>query len=256
MRLLGVDAAFSERSAAPGTEATLVVRTDASALTVQMLRSGPETVPTYANNVINGIAVGAPVQVDWRRTATPPARVHPPSSARLAERRLRRAAHGRRRAPRLRAARRAADGAAGTGRGRDADEHVGSLQLLRRGRRRLGRHLVRALEDDARRPHAPAPEPRRPLPLPQLRPRLPALAGADRQARRHLRATRTSSSFADADRLRAAYDLIVFPGHTEYVTGRRYDLIQGYRDLGGNLLFLSANNFFRKVDRATTSIRR
>ena len=58
MRLLGVDAAFSERSAAPGTEATLVVRTDAAALTVQMLRSGPETEPTYANNVINGVAVG------------------------------------------------------------------------------------------------------------------------------------------------------------------------------------------------------
>src|SRR4029079_5408873 len=65
VRLLGIDAAFSERSAAPGTEATLVVRTDASGLTVQMLRSGPETVPTYANKVINGVAVGAPVHIDW-----------------------------------------------------------------------------------------------------------------------------------------------------------------------------------------------
>jgi hypothetical protein len=49
--------------------------------------------------------------------------------------------------------------------------------------------------------------------------------------------------------LRAAYDLIVFPGHTEYVTARLFDLIEAYRDLGGNLMFLSANNFFRRVDR-------
>jgi len=56
-------------------------------------------------------------------------------------------------------------------------------------------------------------------------------------------------AFADPDSLRAAYDLIVFPGHTEYVTGRMYNLIQGYRDRGGNLLYLSANNFFRRIDR-------
>ena len=30
---------------------------------------------------------------------------------------------------------------------------------------------------------------------------------------------------------------------------RLYDLVEGFRDLGGNLLFLSANNFFRRVDR-------
>ena len=46
-----------------------------------------------------------------------------------------------------------------------------------------------------------------------------------------------------------AYDLIVFPGHHEYVTTREYDLVEGYRDRGGNLLFLSANNFFWQVVR-------
>jgi hypothetical protein len=40
------------------------------------------------------------------------------------------------------------------------------------------------------------------------------------------------------------YDLIVFPGHHEYVTPHEYDAITGYRNLGGNLMFLSANNFF------------
>ena len=47
--------------------------------------------------------------------------------------------------------------------------------------------------------------------------------------------------------LAALYDLIVFPGHTEYVTTHEYDLIEQYRDAGGNLIFLSANNFFRRV---------
>jgi hypothetical protein len=49
--------------------------------------------------------------------------------------------------------------------------------------------------------------------------------------------------------LARAYELIVFPGHHEYVTTREYDLVEGYRDLGGNLVFLSANNFFWRVER-------
>jgi hypothetical protein len=51
------------------------------------------------------------------------------------------------------------------------------------------------------------------------------------------------------DRLARLYDLIVFPGHHEYVTEREYDAVERYRDLGGNLAFLSANNFFWRVDR-------
>jgi hypothetical protein len=57
----------------------------------------------------------------------------------------------------------------------------------------------------------------------------------------------------DLDRIRSgsglarAYDLIVVSGHEEYVTGHEYDLIGHYRDLGGNLAFLSANDIFYKV---------
>jgi hypothetical protein len=54
---------------------------------------------------------------------------------------------------------------------------------------------------------------------------------------------------ASGDRLRAAYDLVVFPGHEEYVTERALDIVERYRALGGNLLFLSANNFFCRVRR-------
>jgi hypothetical protein len=51
------------------------------------------------------------------------------------------------------------------------------------------------------------------------------------------------------DELASAYDLVVFPGHAEYVTQHEYDVVQRYRDDGGNLMFLSANNFFWQVRR-------
>ena len=43
------------------------------------------------------------------------------------------------------------------------------------------------------------------------------------------------------------YRLIVFAGHEEYVTSHTFDVITAYRNAGGNLAFLSANNFFYKV---------
>ncbi len=49
--------------------------------------------------------------------------------------------------------------------------------------------------------------------------------------------------------LKRAYRLIVFAGHHEYATTREYDLVEGYRDLGGNLMFLSANNYYWRVER-------
>src|SRR5215211_4198694 len=54
--------------------------------------------------------------------------------------------------------------------------------------------------------------------------------------------------------LRKRYDLIVFPGHYEYVTSREYSAITRFRDLGGNLMFLSANNFFWKVERRRNTL--
>jgi N,N-dimethylformamidase beta subunit-like, C-terminal len=47
--------------------------------------------------------------------------------------------------------------------------------------------------------------------------------------------------------LARAYDLIVFSGHHEYVTTHEYDVVTQYRDLGGNLAFLAANDFFWKI---------
>lgn len=55
---------------------------------------------------------------------------------------------------------------------------------------------------------------------------------------------------ASGDDLARLYDLVIFSGHEEYVTTHIYDVVQRYRDLGGNLAFLSANNFFRHVVRS------
>jgi hypothetical protein len=53
--------------------------------------------------------------------------------------------------------------------------------------------------------------------------------------------------FTNGAQLRRLYRLIVFPGHEEYVTPHAYDLIEQFRNLGGNLAFLSADNFFYRV---------
>lgn len=45
------------------------------------------------------------------------------------------------------------------------------------------------------------------------------------------------------------YDLLIFSGHEEYVTAHMYDVVQSYRNRGGNLVFLSANNFYYRVER-------
>ena len=60
---------------------------------------------------------------------------------------------------------------------------------------------------------------------------------------------------ANGRKLAAAYDLLIFSGPSR-VRDRRgeYDAVVGFRNRGGNLMFLSANNFFwRTVDRATTT---
>ena len=55
------------------------------------------------------------------------------------------------------------------------------------------------------------------------------------------------NTFASGDRLASLYDLVVFAGHEEYATQHMFAVTRRYRDLGGNLAFLSANNFFSRV---------
>jgi hypothetical protein len=48
--------------------------------------------------------------------------------------------------------------------------------------------------------------------------------------------------------LARAYSLLIFSGHHEYVTEHEYGVVKQFRDAGGNLIFLSANNFFWKIE--------
>ena len=59
---------------------------------------------------------------------------------------------------------------------------------------------------------------------------------------------------ATGDELARRYDLVVFPGHEEYVTRHEFDVIEQYRNSGGNLAFLAANNLYRRVDRVGATI--
>ena len=61
---------------------------------------------------------------------------------------------------------------------------------------------------------------------------------------------------ASGDDLRALYDLVVFSGHSEYMTGHSYDVVERFRDLGGRLIFLSADNFFWRVDKVGDTMRK
>ena len=60
---------------------------------------------------------------------------------------------------------------------------------------------------------------------------------------------------SSAETLARLYKLIVFAGHEEYATSREFDLISRYRDVGGNLAFLSANNFYARVVRVGQTMR-
>jgi hypothetical protein len=79
-----------------------------------------------------------------------------------------------------------------------------------------------------------------------------------------VRTDRTANFLADDDldtigsarALARRYDLVVVPGHEEYVTAHAYDLIEGYVARGGNLMLLSANDFFSRVDKSGSRITR
>ncbi|HMI99139.1 MAG TPA: N,N-dimethylformamidase beta subunit family domain-containing protein [Gaiellaceae bacterium] len=61
---------------------------------------------------------------------------------------------------------------------------------------------------------------------------------------------------ASAAALRANYDLVVFEGHEEYVSPHTYNAVTGYRNLGGHLIFMSANNFFWRTKRVANVLTR
>lgn len=55
------------------------------------------------------------------------------------------------------------------------------------------------------------------------------------------------NAIASGFELRHLYRMIIFEGHAEYATNHMFDITQQYRNLGGHLAFLSANDFYREV---------
>jgi N,N-dimethylformamidase len=246
VRVIDVEATFQRRSALPGEQVTLHVQTDAPWLRMTLLHCGPEAGPTNSNYEMRGVPVNEPLRLDLRQRGRPTA-VRIPldvDSSGLYAARL--------------------DGPSG---------HVGFAPLVVRPPTPTQRVAIvlptttwaaynfydrngDGFGDtwyslwSQRRINLARPHQRRGVPE--------RFRSYDVQflhwlaSRGHVVDTYADEDielFPDAAALRAAYDLIVFPGHTEYVTKRLYDLVQLYRDLGGRLLFLSANNFFRQVVR-------
>jgi hypothetical protein len=244
-----VEAAFTRESYAPGEAATLVISNRARGLRVQIFRSGPERILTRSDIAMNGVPVST---TRWlgasagRRIVT--VRIGDwPSGLYFA---------------RLRAAGR-----------------VGFAPFVVRPEK-LGEHDVAVVlptltwqaynlrdEDDdgtgdswyaswkERSIRLGRPFLSRGVPYNFRRYDLPFLQWLHRAGKRvDVLAQSDLESAAGPRALASAYELIVFPGHHEYVTRREYDLVQGYRDLGGNLAFLSANNYFWQVVRSRGSI--
>jgi hypothetical protein len=246
IRVLGIDAGFGAPSYGPNEIASLSVAADVPSLTVQFFQSGVEHAFTTAANVMSGLPVGDPVTVDWRlwRDSSHPLRLWIgawPSGLYFAKL---------------------------TG----PNGEVGYAPFVVRPLT-LGEHRVAVVlptmtwqaynfrddDGDGWGDTWYAGPPNRTVRMGRAflnRGVPPHFAKYDLGFLHWLAWSGKSVDFlADADLDRIAdgqglanrYDLIVFPGHTEYVTQHIRDVVQRYRDLGGNLMFLASNNFFWKV---------
>ena len=241
-------AGFTERTYAPGDRASLVVTARARTLTIQVFRSGPEALPTRRNDVMLGVPVASPFSVRGSdsgavvaRTIRVPlwswpsglyfARVSAGRAVYFAPFVLRPRRLGEHRVAVVMPTntwqaynRRDVDGD-GVG---DTWYESESVKVVDLSRPYLDRGVP---------PHF------RNYDLGFIRWLVRTRRGVDMLADDDLERFRSGRS------LTSRYDLIVFPGHEEYVTSHVYDLITAYRNAGGNLMFLSANNFFYRVVR-------
>jgi len=248
VRVLDVEATFRQRSAQPGQTVTLSVQTDAPWLRMTLLRCGIEPEPTNSNYEMRGIQVGDPQRIDLSRgrgrKAAIPVTLNVDASGVYAVRLEGPSGHKgfaplvvRPVAP---VQRTAVVIPTTTWHAYNYYDHNGD------GFGDTWYSLWAQKRIDLTRPHlrAGVPERWRSYDLQFLH----WMTTRGHQA--DVYADEDIDLFPNAETLRGFYDVIVFPGHTEYVTKRLYDLIQGFRDLGGRLILLSANNFFRRVDRA------
>ena len=75
VRVQGIDASFHRQSYEPGQLATLRIATDEPTMTLQVLRTGPEHLITYADNLLEGDPVTTATTIGWASHRDAPATV-------------------------------------------------------------------------------------------------------------------------------------------------------------------------------------
>ncbi len=257
VRLQGIDAAFSRPSYAPGQLAAIRVATDAPALTLRVFHAGPEAVVTYADNQLAGVEVDpGPIDLDWVAYRDRPHQVTfripdvpsglyyvqfsaPDGRVGYAPFVVRPAVLGQ--TSRVLVVLptntwQAYNFQDADGNGYGDTWYAGPPNLtvdLSRG------YIARGVP-----PHYYRYD----------------LGFLHWLYWSHKTVEFISDSDFDligaGDDLARSYDLVIFEGHEEYVTSHEYDVVQRFRDLGGNLMFLSANNFFWKVHKEGQVLRK
>jgi len=253
VRIQGIDAAFTRRSYAPGETAELRLATDARSLRLQVFAYQSPGRPSEQDVKTAGLAKTGPIPVDWR---------------------------GHRDAPALLRVVRAGDWPSGLYfvRATSSDGRIGYAPFVVRPRQLgtnrvavvlatntwaaynfedadgdgwgdswyVGGHSSVALE----RPFLDFGVPFRFHDWD-----LDFIAWLNRTARHvDFLSDDDLDNVRSGDELARRYDLLVFPGHEEYVTQHEYDVIRRYRDVGGNLAFLAANNLYRRVVRRGSTL--
>lgn len=249
VRVQGIDAAFSKPSYLPGDLAQLTVATDEPTLTMRVFHSGPEQVVTYADNQFAGVEVDPePATVDWTSWTSRPHTIAfriPDVPSGLYYVQLS-----------------GADGRVGYAPFVVRPVFLGmtSRVLVVLPTNTWQAYNFQDVNGDGYGDTWYAGPPNKYVSLSRgyiARGVPPRFYRYDLPFLHWLYWSGKSAEFisdsefdtVSGDELARAYDLIIFEGHEEYVTQREYDAVQRYRDLGGNLMFLSANNFFWKVDK-------
>jgi hypothetical protein len=255
VRVMGIDASVQRQSYEPGQVAALRIATDEPSMTVQVLRTGPERLVTYADNLLEGAPVTTPTTIGWARHRDAPGTVPIgigdwPSGLYFVKLT-------------------AEDGTIGYA---PFVVRPALLGLTSRVAVILPTNTWQAYnfwdaDGNGWGDTWYAGYPNRTIVRnrPYLHRGVPPFFYRYDQGFLHWlywndrRVDFLAESDLDelaGDDLAKDYDLVVYPGHSEYVTTHEYDVIERYRDLGGNLIFLSANNFFWHVSENGIAIMR
>jgi hypothetical protein len=238
-----VTAYFEQESYRPGDQARLVVTDTAPQVSVQIFRTGTESEPTVPNDVMLGTRVTkiVPIGAVHGRRAVSIHIARWPSGVYFAQLTAPGARIGY--APFVLAPRHLGEHRVAVVMPTQTwqaynfrdDNGDGQPDTWYAGWKKMQARLIRPFLDRGVPPHWKQYD------APYVRWLVQTHRNVDYLSDAELRNVRNGRTLADA------YSLIVFSGHHEYVTTHEYDVVSRYRDLGGNLAFLAANNFFWKI---------